>query len=356
MIAVEQFASLEPPLAAPSVRVAVDADATTWSGFVDAHPNATIFHAWAWRGLLHEVFAHEPHYLIAERESAVVGVLPLAEVRSHLFGSALVSLPFGSYCGPLGFDREVESALLEHAREIAQARRVGHLEIRDLGDRDRGMPRQDLYVAFMREIGADHDANLTAIPRKQRAMVRKGIREGLVSTVDDADAFYPLYVDNVHRHGTPGCPKRFFTAMQDAFGSACQVLVVRDAAGEALSAVLSLIHRDEVFPFYAGDVPRARAVAANDFKYWEVMRRAADAGLRRFNYGRSKRGTGSFDFKRNWGFEPTPLSYHYHLVGRDSIPENNPLNPKYRLMIETWRRMPRWFVEWLGPHLVRALG
>lgn len=357
MIIAESLAPLADSANAPArVRIAVDSDAGAWSHFVALHPHATVFHEWPWRGILDTVFRHEPFFLVAEREGELCGVLPLAEVRSRLFGSSIVSLPFASYCGPLASDPGTEAALVEHACALASERRVGHLEIRDLGERDRGLPRQDLYVAFMREIAADNDTNLAAIPRKQRAMVRKGQREGLVSAIEDVDSFFPLYSDNVHRHGTPGCPRRFFESIRGAFGTGCEVLIVRDAAGQALSGVLSLLYRDEVFPFYAGDVPRARALAANDFKYWEVMRRAADAGLRRFNYGRSKRGTGSFDFKRNWGFEPTPLSYHYHLVGRDSVPENNPLNPRYRHLIETWRRMPRWLVELIGPHVVRALG
>ena len=43
--------------------------------------------------------------------------------------------------------------------------------------------------------------------------------------------------------------------------------------------------------------------------YWELMRRACERGLKVFDFGRSKRGTGSFDFKKNWGFEATPLVY-----------------------------------------------
>ncbi|MFP5405970.1 MAG: peptidoglycan bridge formation protein FemAB, partial [Gammaproteobacteria bacterium] len=93
-----------------------------------------------------------------------------------------------------------------------------------------------------------------------------------------------------------------------------------------------------------------------DFKYWELMRRSADRGYRQFNYGRSKRGTGPFDFKKNWGFEPTQLTYEYKLFKRDAVPQNNPLNPKYQLLIATWRRLPRWLVNAIGPYVVRSLG
>jgi FemAB-related protein (PEP-CTERM system-associated) len=134
------------------------------------------------------------------------------------------------------------------------------------------------------------------------------------------------------------------------------VLTVVAPGGEAVSGVLSFYFRDEVLPYYAGDLASARELAANDFKYWELMRRGCERGFRVFDYGRSKRGTGAFDFKKHWGFEPTPLVYEYCLYRRDSVPEHNPLNPRYRLLIALWRRLPIAVANAVGPHLVKSLG
>jgi FemAB-related protein (PEP-CTERM system-associated) len=141
----------------------------------------------------------------------------------------------------------------------------------------------------------------------------------------------------------------------EVFGTEAQVLTVVDAKGRALSSVLSYYFRDQVIPYYAGERREARELAANDFKYWELMRRSCERGVRVFDYGRSKRGTGSYDFKKNWGFEPAPLAYEYCLYKRSSVPENNPLNPKYRALISLWRRLPLPVVNLLGPHLAKAL-
>jgi FemAB-related protein (PEP-CTERM system-associated) len=198
---------------------------------------------------------------------------------------------------------------------------------------------------------------MLAIPRKQRAMVRKGIKNGLASELDSgADRFFALYADNVHRHGTPPLPKRYFEALLRIFGGNAQVLTVVDAAGKAVSSVLSFYFKDEVLPYYAGDCAEARDLAANDFKYWELMRRACERGVRVFDFGRSKVGTGPFDFKKNWGFEPAPLAYEYCLYRRSSIPQNNPLNPKYRALIALWKRLPMPLANAIGPHLVKSLG
>jgi FemAB-related protein (PEP-CTERM system-associated) len=198
---------------------------------------------------------------------------------------------------------------------------------------------------------------MLAIPRKQRAMVRKGMKNGLRSEIDPtAERFFALFADNVHRHGTPALPRRYFDALLRVFGSDCEVLTVVDTTGRPVSSVLSFYFRDEVLPYYAGDDVAARDQGGNDFKYWELLRRSCERGLKLFDYGRSKRDTGPYSFKKNWGFEPASLAYEYQLLGRADVPQNNPLNPRYRAMIALWRRLPRPLVNAVGPMLARNLG
>ncbi|MFT3818033.1 MAG: FemAB family PEP-CTERM system-associated protein [Rubrivivax sp.] len=329
----------------------------TWDAYVLAAPAATFFHRAGWQRVLAQVFRHDTHFLQAEREGRIVGVLPLAHVKSFLFGSALTSLPFAVYGGVAADDDAAAAALEAESQRLAQRLGVQHLEMRNVEPRHADWPRQDLYVTFRKEILPDEEANMLAIPRKQRAMVRKGIKNGLQSRLDDGvDRFFALYADNVHRHGTPAMPKRYFRALRQEFGNDCEVLTVSAPDGRPLSSVMSFYFRDEVLPYYAGDDEAARDLAANDFKYWELMRRSCTRGLKVFDYGRSKQGTGSFSFKKNWGFEPKPLHYEYCLYKRDSVPQNNPNNAKFKLLIETWRRLPIGMANWLGPFVVRSLG
>jgi FemAB-related protein (PEP-CTERM system-associated) len=333
------------------------AQAARWDAFVLACPQATFFHRAGWQTIIEQVFKHRTHYLWAEQGGAVVGVLPLGHVNSRLFGNALTSLPFGVYGGVAAQTPEAAQLLEAEACRLAQQLGVQHLEMRNVQRRHTDWPLQDLYVTFRKAILPKEEDNMLAIPRKQRAMVRKGIKNGLTSHIDaTVDRFFALYADNVHRHGTPAMPKRYFKALQDTFGPDCEVLTVCSAEGVALSSVVSFYFRDEVLPYYAGDDEAARDLAANDFKYWELMRLACARGLKVFDYGRSKQGTGSYSFKKNWGFEATPLHYEYQLYQRDSIPQNNPSNTKYKLLIATWRRMPIGLANWLGPFIVRNLG
>ena len=334
-----------------------DINAAAWDDFVLACPTATFFHRAGWQSILQEVFRHETYFLYAETDGHIEGVLPLAHVNSLLFGNSLVSLPFAVYGGVAASNEIAAQALEREAQSIAKRLGVAHLELRHVTARNLDWPLQDLYVTFRKEIFADEDANMLAIPRKQRAMVRKGIKNCLVSELDNGvDRFFALYADNMHRHGTPALPKRYFQALRAEFGSDCDVLTITGPDGRALSTVFSFYFREEVLPYYAGDDEAARDSAANDFKYWELMRRSCARGCKVFDYGRSKLGTGSYAFKKNWGFEPQPLHYEYCLYKRDAIPQNNPANAKYKLLIETWRRLPIGVANWLGPFVVRNLG
>lgn len=342
--------------AATVVRTLEPADHARWDRFVMSCPEATFFHRAGWKSVIERAFSHRTHFLYAETNGSIEGVLPLAEIRSVLFGHTLVSLPFCVYGGIAAANDRAREALDDAACELAQRLRVGHLEYRSMTPRHDGWAHKDLYVTFRKEMHRDVEANLLDIPRKQRAMVRKGIKAGLAGELDEGvERFFEAYSASVHRLGTPVFAKRYFQILREVFGADCEVLTVTHS-GRVVSSVLSFYFRDEVLPYYGGGTAAARDLAGNDFMYWDLMRRACERGLRIFDYGRSKRGTGSFDFKKNWGFEPAPLGYEYLLVRARRVPEHNPLNPKYQRFIRLWQRLPLPVANAIGPHIVRGLG
>lgn len=330
--------------------------AARWDAFVAHAPGATFFHRAGWRDVLEQAFGHRAYFLYAEVNGAIVGVLPLGHIRSRLFGNALTSTPFCVYGGSVATGVGARAALEQAASDLAHRLGVDYLELRNREPSGSGRPVKDLYVTFRKAIDPDPEKNLLAIPRKQRAMVRKGIGAGLASEIDDGvDRFYPAYAASVHRLGTPVCARRYFETLRRIFAADCEVLTVLHA-GRTVASVMNFYFRDEVLPYYGGGTYEARELAANDFMYWEVMRRAAERGVRLFDYGRSKQGTGSYSFKKNWGFEPQPLAYEYVLVKARQIPDVNPLNPKYRFFIDTWKRLPFGVTKTVGPWLARSLG
>jgi FemAB-related protein (PEP-CTERM system-associated) len=342
--------------AAPTIHLMQPQDAEKWDAFVATCPDATFFHRAGWQPVIERAFGHKTWFYYAECNGQIQGILPLAEIKSVLFGHSLSALPFCVYGGIAAVTEQARDALDQAAQKLAAQLKVGHLEYRNLKQQHSDWYSKDLYVTFRKEIDPDVEKNMLGIPRKQRAMVRKGIKAELKSEIDpNVDRFFKAYSVSVHRLGTPVFSKKFFRLLKETFADDCEVLTITKD-GRVVSSVLSFYFRDEVLPYYGGGTAEAREVAGNDFMYWELMRRACERGYKIFDFGRSKLGTGAFDFKKNWGFEPQALHYEYQLHQAKEVPDTNPLNPKYQLFIKIWQRMPIALANTIGPHIVKNLG
>jgi FemAB-related protein (PEP-CTERM system-associated) len=342
---------------AVTVRPFQSVDARRWDSFVLTCGTATFFHLSAWKRVIERAFGHQTHYLVAERAGVLTGVLPLTHVRSVLFGSSLISNAFAVNGGPAAADQESLEALDAAAARLMDELGVPTLEMRGVAAHRTGwQTKSGLYATFRRTIHPAVETNLKAIPRKQRAMIRKGIQNGLRSEIDaGVDRLHRIYAESVRNLGTPVFGKSYFRILTEEFADCCDIVAVT-SDGRAVAAVLNFYFRDQVLPFYGGGLAAARGLAANDFMYWEVMRRACERGYRMFDFGRSKTGTGAYAFKRNWGFESTPLIYQFRVAARCQLPDLNPLNPKFRLLIAAWKRMPLPLANRLGPLIVKGIG
>ncbi len=331
-------------------------DYERWDQFISNCPAATFFHRAGWQTVIERAFGHKTWFLYAEMNGEILGVLPLAEVKSVLFGHSLSALPFCVYGGIAAINEQAWDALDQAAQALATQLNVDYLEYRNREIHHSAWPTKDLYVTFRKEIDPDGEKNMQAIPRKQRAMVRKGIKAKLQSVIDqDIERFFFAYATSVHRLGTPVFSKKYFQLLKEVFAEDCELMIITKD-DKTVSSVMSFYFRDEVLPYYGGGTDSARNLAANDFMYWELMRRACEREYKTFDFGRSKRNTGSFSFKKNWGFEPQPLHYEYQLVKAKEIPDHNPLNPKYQLFIKAWRKLPLSVANLVGPHIVKNLG
>lgn len=311
------------------------------------------FHLTAWSRAVARGCGQRARYLVAERpDGAVAGVLPLTEMRSALFGRALVSAGFAVDGGVLG---DAVEPLAGAAWDLARRLGVPEVELRG-GRAPAGWTVDDAtYVGFVRPLATYDDAELTAIPRKQRAEVRRALGFELEVAVGcDRAALaehHRVYAESVRNLGTPVFSAALFRAVAETMDA--DVLSVRHK-GRAVASVLSLYANGTVYPYWGGGTHAARSLRANDRLYFALMAHARARGCARFDFGRSKAGTGAAAFKKNWGFEPTPLAY----AKRSDGPARaiNPLNPKYALIVATWKRLPLPVANALGPWISRGLG
>jgi FemAB-related protein (PEP-CTERM system-associated) len=330
--------------------------ARQWDAFVEACPNATFFHLAGWKDVIETAFGHRGYYLFSKSGGKITGVLPLVHIRSRLFGNALISTPFCAYGGVATEDRVAHARLEAAACTLAEKLKVDYLEFRNRQAFHPDWPTKQLYVTFRKPMEPDPEANLLAIPRKQRAMVRKGIKAGLKAEFDTSiDRFYTAYSQSFHNLGTPVFSRTYFDRIQEVFRDRSDILTVTHDV-DLVSSVMSFYFRDEVLPYFGGGTPLARHLKGNDFMYWELMRHSCGRGLRVFDFGRSKQETGSYSFKKNWGFEPSPLFYEYYLVKAKQMPDISPMNPKYQVFINAWKRLPLTVTQIIGPLIARNLG
>jgi FemAB-related protein (PEP-CTERM system-associated) len=327
-----------------------------WDAFVRSTASGSPFHLLAWKRVVESTFSHRAHYLIAERAGGLEGVLPLFEVRGLFGGRGLVSVPYGVYGGICASSEAAREALVNGARELALRTKADYVELRHRIGQELDLPTKSLYVTFSRPIAPTEEENLSAIPRKQRRMTRQGAKHGLRPEfgMHHLDRFYDVYAHSVHSLGSPVFPRRLFHAIRQEFGKECELLTIwKDST--PVSGVLTILFEDQVLPYYGGARQEALPLAVNDFMYWELLCHAAKAGYRSFDFGRSREGTGAYNFKRHWGFEPVPLPYQYVLLKGGRMPDLSPSNPKMHLAVEAWKRIPLLLTKLVGPVLTKYL-
>ena len=334
------------------------ADHVIWDAYVDRHPRGSLYHKSTWRQVIEGVFGHRSYSLGTRRANGeLAGVLPLTRLKSRLFGDFLVSLPFVNYGGALGDDAAIEVGLMEAAAELARELGCGHLELRDDIARQTDWPTRTDKVEMLLDLPDDPDTLLRAIGAKARAQIRRPARERATVHRGGAELladFYAVFARNMRDLGTPVYSRHLFTAILDAYPENAHIISVRVADRPAAAGFL-LAHRDRVEIPWASSIRDYNRIGVNMLLYWEALKWAIEQGYRRFDFGRSTRDGGTYRFKAQWGARPRQLYWHYWLRGGGALPALTPSNPKYRLAIATWQRLPVPITRLLGPHLVKYL-
>lgn len=345
----------QPGLKPVTVRQFGAAMASAWDSFVQAQPTGTPFHSTAWMRALEKSFGYEPRSLVAERGGEITGVLPLFFISNWIVGRCLMSTPFADYGGTCAEDQESSDALIEHAKQMARTENVNFLELRHRKcELRREFSHRSLYVGFTASLTSDPEAMLKRLPRDTRYMLRKAEKANLElrSGLEQLPGFYRLFAANWRRLGTPVFSPRWLETLAEEFHDSIDLKLAYHQ-GRPVAGVLSLTFRDTLFPHYAGACPDAGRLAVNNFIYWELMKDAAGKGLRRFDFGRSKRGTGAYQFKSSWNMQVDTLDYQVFLVRQKDEPNFSPTNPKFEMATRLWSLMPLNATTWLGPKVVR---
>ena len=337
-----------------------DRTAGAWDAFVASFPEATFFHRAGWRRVIDGAFRQDAPFLYAERDGAIVGVLPLVHMRSRIFGNRLVSTAFTVGGGSVAVDEEARGALDDAAVDMAKRTGADYLEYRQPAhphvEGDGWHAREGLHATFERPLPAKEEDDWKAIPAKKRRLVRKAIESGLKDEVDDGiGRFYPVFAEAMRDLGTPVFGRRLFELLMQNFGKDCECMVVTQA-GKPVTVAINFFFRDRVMQYFLGNLKEARPLNATNFLLWRLGRRAAERGLTVFDYGRSKVGSGNYVFKVEAGFFAKPVVHEYFLGRGQALPDIDVRNPRYQQAIAAWKHLPLPIANVAGPLLSRHIG
>lgn len=323
--------------------------------FVLAHPGGTPFHETRWLDLVRATFGFETRTLVAWRGDEVVGVLPLALVNAPITGRRLVSVPFGVYGGILAADEEALRELDHSSMLLARQINARYLELRYLGRGPTQHQSMSLHETYRCELPADPEAVLASIPRKARAEVRKATERHGVRLEEGArlfDDFYRLYLLNKRSLGSPVFTQGYFRRLLDLYGPRASLHGVL-AADRVVAAVLSLRDQGTLYPYYSGAEAGADRLGANNAMYALLMQAAVRRGCSRFDFGRSRIGSGAAAFKRHMGFAATALDYQFFFPRGGHPPSIHPGNPRMALPQRVLSSLPPWLARVVGPAIMR---
>ncbi len=327
-----------------------------WEAFVEAVPGATLAHADAWLTILSRALGHEDRSLVAERRGEVCGVLPMMLLSHWLFGTFHVSLPWLDYGGVLANDAETARALIDAATAQAHQDRAGSIELRSVDPVCAGLPvREDKATLWLPL--EETDVIWKGLDPKVRNQVRKAQRGELTCHFGREELlpeFYRVFARNMRDLGTPVWGIALFESILDAFPKTSEIALIR-LGEQPVGGGLTLCFKDTVFMPSASSLRQYFHLCPNNLLYWEVIKRACDHGYQYFDFGRSTMGSGTYHFKKQWGAVLKPLHWQYVLLHGKGMPRLNPSNPRFKLLIEVWKRLPVPLATWLGPRIVRHL-
>jgi len=337
-----------------SVRRFQPEDASPWDAFVEQHAQGTPFHLTAWKRCIENTFGYRSYYLVAADGNRIQGVLPLFLVKNLVIKKALISSPFAVYGGALADSNDARTALVDRATELGRELGVEYLELRNGYPEQAVMPPNvDRYATFTKAVPETEEALFESLPKKTRNMVRKALKTPFTTRIEQEDItnFEHLHAVTLRRLGTPCFPKEHFRQILKNFKGLVDIreVLLKD---QVMAVSMNFFFRGTMHTYYAAADQSHSALAPNTYMYFDHLRWAGQNGYKTFEFGRSKKGTGPFEFKTHWGTEMRELPYNVVLVRRQEMPNYSPTNSKFSLAINVWKHLPMPVTRMLGPRLI----
>ncbi|HHT9125426.1 MAG TPA: FemAB family XrtA/PEP-CTERM system-associated protein [Candidatus Brocadiia bacterium] len=341
------------------VKVLSTEEREEWDSYAQTSQEGTVYHLTAWKGIIENIFGHKTCYIYTKEHDKITGILPLVLMRSLLFGKFIISVPFFNYGGICTSDESARKALLNHAIEIAKGVNAEFIEFRHSKNNDLELPVKLSKVCMVLKLSSVEEV-WGNFKSKLRNQIKRPEKAGMIARIgglEELDNFYFVFARNMRDLGTPVYPKNFFRIILEKFpehSRICTVLI----KDKPVASGFTLGFKDKLEIPWASSLKEYNIFSPNMMLYWNVLQYACKNGYKEFDFGRSTIRGSTYRFKEQWGAKPLQLYWHYwkpNLSEADKLPELNPHNPKFKLAIKTWQRLPLWLTNAIGPLIVKYL-
>jgi len=341
-----------------NIRLACLEDSRNIDRYIAQSSSASLYHNYAWCEVIEKSFGHKTYYLVCEeKKDSLSGILPLVHMKSLIFGNFIVSMPFFNYGGVCADNEVNRNHLIGEAIKLAKKLDARHIEFRQEEPLNNGFPFKLEKVSMRLNLPPSQKELWNSFSSKLRSQIKVPQKNGIyarIGGIEELDNFYKVFSVNMSHLGTPVYPKRFFRNILEKFPrctSICSAFL-----GDIPVASGFLVGFKNVLEIpWASSLWKYNRLSANMLLYWTVLQFACENGFTVFDFGRSTPGEGTFKFKEQWGATPTPMRWHYWLRSNGAIPEITPRNPKYRIAIDLWKKLPVSVTRFLGPHIVKNI-
>ncbi len=341
------------------VRLFVEKDGGRWDDYVSRSPSSACYHLSGWKEVIEKSFGHKTFYLMAENEeNEIKGILPLVHLKSFLFGSFMVSLPYFNYGGVCVEHSEIQDLLLKEAIQVAKRESAEHIELRHTTPAMNGLPAKTAKVAMRLDLPSNPEELWNSFSSNLRRKIRKPAKEGIYwkfGKEEELDNFYTVFSTNMRDLGTPVYSKGFFQNILQRFPESTWIGTAKTKEDQPVASGFLVGFKERLEIPWVSSLRSYNRYYANLFLYWNILKFACESGYKVFDFGRSTLGEGTYKFKEQWGAKPIQLYWHYWLKNDRPLPELNPTNPKYRLAISIWKRIPVSLTKLIGPSIVKNL-
>jgi FemAB-related protein (PEP-CTERM system-associated) len=327
-----------------------------WDQFIASAPEATLAHELGWRNVVERTYHHTPFYLMAHQKGILCGLLPLFLIKSRIFGRIFATAPYLSFGGLLARNAETARQLIDATEQISLAERAKYVEIRGMTRADERLFLKDKYCTAILRLAPDPDTVWRKFESRARKAVRKAIKSAL--QVESGHHLVEIFAEVISEHkrelGTPFHRANLYRHILAEFPSRAEILMVHHE-GRYLGGLLLVGSKDTLLPLYGGVLKQYHSYSAMSLLIWETIRYGCEHGFSSLDLGRSQWGSGTLLFKRQWAAMAYPLFYEYYLPKGGSLPDVDPMNPRYQLASAVWKRLPFWAVKALGPFIIQDI-